>query len=86
MSVSDAVVRLSQAMQANMDLAWSWHSNIAVCALDEGASHEVANRAAARAMKLLFDTDVTKSRYWKNCEYQWNSQEKQDAKDDQAAS
>lgn len=35
--------------------ARSWHDSLACCAMDEGVSHEVANKIAARFMKMAFD-------------------------------
>lgn len=41
------------------DLAWTWHCNIACCAMDEGMDHDKAQRVAERFMKLAFDVDTS---------------------------
>ena len=53
-------------MQTDSDLAWTWHSNIAVAFMDEGGSHKQANEAAARFMLSAFGVDVRLSEQWKN--------------------
>ena len=55
---------LSQAMQNDQDLAWTWHCNIAVGSLDEGVDHKTANLAAARFMSVVFGVDVTAFDEW----------------------
>lgn len=69
--VGEAIEVIERKMREDSDLAWSWHSNIAVCFMDEGGSHEQANKAAARFMKLAFDVDVTKIEHWAGFEKQW---------------
>ena len=58
------IIRLR--MQTDSDLAWTWHSNIAVAFMDEGGSHKQANEAAARFMLSAFGVDVRLSDQWKN--------------------
>jgi hypothetical protein len=60
-----AVAFLQRKMQADPFFAWAWHCNIAMPFFDEGGSHEMANRGAARAMQALFGVDVTKFPEWK---------------------
>lgn len=55
--VGSPMNRLTQQMHEDPAYAWSWHCNIAACAMDEGLSHAAANRTAARFMKLAFDMD-----------------------------
>lgn len=67
--VAKAFEVLKQAMHDDFEFAWSWHCNIAMAFYDElgplitpsGTSHEVANRAAARFMKLCFDVDTSQN-------------------------
>jgi hypothetical protein len=63
-SVSGLVEGLSQAMQNDQDLAWTWHCNIAAVSIDEGVDHETANLAAARFMSIAFGVDVTTFEEW----------------------
>ena len=49
-----ALAEMKRAMDADPDYAWGWHCNLACCIMDEGVSHEVANKAASRFMKLAF--------------------------------
>lgn len=51
---------LKNAVNNDPDYAWSWHCNIAMAFVDEGGSHEAANKAAARIMSILFEHDITK--------------------------
>lgn len=60
-----AMHTLKQAIIEDPGYAWGWHSNIAMAAFDEGLSHEKANKAAARFMKLAFDVDMTKNEFYK---------------------
>lgn len=62
--VAKLVSCLSQAMQNDQDLAWTWHCNIAVGSLDEGVDHKTANLAAARFMSIAFGVDVTTFDEW----------------------
>ena len=52
---ASAMQALSEAMLEDPDYAWSWHCNLACCAMDEGLDHEAANRAAERFMALAFN-------------------------------
>jgi dihydroorotate dehydrogenase len=45
---------LTKAMRADPDYAHTWQCNIACPLMDEGLSHEAANRAADRLMRHLF--------------------------------
>lgn len=65
---------LKEAIQEDDDYAWTWHCNFAVPFQDEGASHEQANRAAARIMSLLFEVDVTKLEQWQSFPWHTNQQ------------
>ena len=67
MSTSEAFDALKSAIQADDDYAWSWHCNVAMPFVDEGGSHEQANRAAARFMRTCFNMDVTKFDQWNLC-------------------
>jgi hypothetical protein len=62
---------LKALIQADDDMAWTWHCNIAMPFVDEGGSHKMANHAAARFMSTAFDVDVTKFVWWKDFEKQW---------------
>jgi hypothetical protein len=46
---------LTRAMQKDADYAHTWQCNIACPLMDEGMSHEDANKAADRLMKHLFN-------------------------------
>ena len=56
----DALQTLSFHMRIDPELAWGWHCNVAIASQDEGMSHEAANRAAARFMKMAFDVDTSR--------------------------
>jgi hypothetical protein len=60
MTTKQAIEHLERALQDDPEYAWSWHCNIACPIMDEGASYELANKAAARIMKHLFHIDTTK--------------------------
>lgn len=45
---------LTNAMKRDCDYARTWKDNIACPLMDEGMSHEAANRAADRLMQHLF--------------------------------
>lgn len=62
--VAKLVSCLSQGMQNDQDLAWTWHCNLVACSLDEDVDHETANRAAARFMSVAFGVDVTTFDEW----------------------
>ena len=64
-NVSQALDILEDCMRQNPFQAWILHCNIAVSIMDEGGSHEQANKAAARVMKQLFDVDMTTFDEWK---------------------
>jgi hypothetical protein len=68
-SVSGLVESLSQAMQNDQDLAWTWHCNIAVGSLNEGVDHKTANLAAARFMSIAFGVDMTSFEEWKRFDW-----------------
>lgn len=55
-----ALETLEKAFQDDYGYAWSWHCNIACCALDEGVDHAVANAIADRFMQLAFHVDTSK--------------------------
>lgn len=55
---------LKNAIQKDEDYAWTWHCNIAMPFIDQGGTHEQANKAAADFMKIAFDVDVTKFDYY----------------------
>jgi hypothetical protein len=52
---------IKSAMRDDPHYAWTWHCNVAVSMMDEGAPHDAANAAAARFMRLAFDVDTTKA-------------------------
>ena len=60
MTVQTAREELSEAMNADCDLAWGWHCNMAMAAFDEGLEHGAANRAAARFMKTAFEVNTSR--------------------------
>ena len=64
--ISAALVALKRAMAEDPMYAWSWHCNIAMPIMDAtGVSHALANEAAARLMRHLFDIDTSKNEfYW----------------------
>lgn len=63
--VRTALVVIGDAMRHDLDYAWSWHCNIAMAFLDSRGdatlhtAHEIANLAAARFLKQLFNVDTT---------------------------
>ena len=57
--VAEAIAILSSAIRDDDGYAWGWHCNIAMAFADEGATHEQANKAAARFMSLCFGADTT---------------------------
>ncbi len=71
--VSFPLKELRAFLQADLDVAWSWHCNFAMPMQDEGVSHEQANRAAARIMVGIFGVDVTKHKAWEVFERSWKS-------------
>lgn len=56
---------LKAIVQADDAYAWSWHCNLAMSFVDEGANHMQGNRAAARFMRMCFDVDTTKFKEYK---------------------
>lgn len=58
-STAAAMDTLRAAIKADEGYAWSWHCNIAMASFDEGLSHDAANAAAARFMKMCFDVDTS---------------------------
>lgn len=64
-----AYVDLGEAMRRDGSYAWVWHCNIAVAFQNEGGSHEMSNRAAARFMQTAFGVDVTVFEEWKS--FKW---------------
>ena len=57
--VAEAIAILSSAIRDDDGYAWGWHCNISMAFADEGATHEHANKAAARFMSLCFGADTT---------------------------
>ena len=55
----EALEILKSAMRDDPAYAWSWHCNIAMASIDEGAPHDAGNAAAARFMQLCFGVDTT---------------------------
>ena len=74
-SYSTALWQIKKAIAQDPDYAWTWQSNLAVCYMDEGATHQQANLAAARFMSTAFNFDVTKLEQWNGCEARWNQQQ-----------
>jgi len=56
---ADALKVLSGAMKDDPMYAWSWHCNIAMAAIDEGAPRDSGNAAAARFMHAAFGVDTS---------------------------
>jgi hypothetical protein len=56
----EALNIIKSAMRDDPHYAWTWHCNVAVSMMDEGAPHDAANAAAARFMRLAFDVDTSK--------------------------
>ncbi len=71
--IASAFETLKQAMNDDAGYAWSWQCNLAMSYYDEGATHEQANKAASRFMRLAFDIDITKHPEWKEFERLWAS-------------
>lgn len=49
---------LARQMRRDFGYAWSWHCNVAMVALDAGASHDRANRFAADFMSRAFGVNT----------------------------
>lgn len=60
LSPGAGLTAIKQAMERDYSYAWSWHCVVACCAMDEGLSHEAANKAAARLMRMAFGIDTSK--------------------------
>ncbi len=60
----NALQYLQEQIQNDPEMAWSWHCNIAVAAMDEGLTHAAANRAAARFMVNRFAIDTTFNKHF----------------------
>ena len=58
--VPQAFEAIKTAMQMDPGYAWSWHCNIAMASIDEGAPYDSGNAAAARFMQMCFGVDTTK--------------------------
>lgn len=59
-AIPEAIEALKQAMHVDQGYAWGWHCNIAMPLKDAvpTLSHRLANYAAARLMRHLFDVDM----------------------------
>ena len=57
---------IKRAMETDIDYAWGWHCNIAMASVDEGLSHEAANKAAARFMYTCFGVKTYESKQYKD--------------------
>ena len=57
----EALNIIMSAMRDDPHYAWTWHCNVAVSMMEEGATHDAANAAAARFMRLAFDVDTSKA-------------------------
>ncbi len=51
-------------LQADPELLWTWHCNIAMVAVDAGADPIPANERAADFMNLAFGADPRQTEYW----------------------
>lgn len=51
---------LREAMKSDDGLAWSWHCNIAMLAVDSGADHKEANIRTSKFMTDMFGVDTSK--------------------------
>lgn len=58
--IQEAFAILESAMRDDAAYAWSWHCNIAMASIDEGAPHDSGNAAAARFMQQCFGVDTSK--------------------------
>ena len=54
-----AMDALRKAVRADYDYAWSWHCNIAMVAIDAGATHKTANERAAGFMWRTFGVNTS---------------------------
>lgn len=74
-----AMYTLMRAMKVDLSpggVAWGWQCNLAMAYLDMGATHEDANRAAARFMRATFEIDWFETDQWKSFEDEWLQQAK----------
>jgi len=62
--ISDPLSELERVFRTDPEYAWAWQCNLAMAAYDEGLDKAAANRAAARAMKLLFEIDMTNHEFF----------------------
>lgn len=62
--IAKAFATIQQAVQNDPELAWSWQCNIAMPIHDAGIGHKLANVAAARVLRALFDVDMTKHEHY----------------------
>lgn len=62
---------IQKAIQTDPGYAWSWHCNIAMPMYDEGVDHFTANRGAARVMQILFKTDTSQFKEYKDIELKY---------------
>ncbi len=60
--IKNAVDNLSKVLQDDSNLAWSWHCNIAMLAVDSGADHKEANERTADFMKSVFGVNTSKTK------------------------
>lgn len=57
--------QLGKVTRQDSEYAWTLHCSLAMPIMDElHCTHEQANRAAARIMRLWFDVDITKHVHW----------------------
>jgi hypothetical protein len=70
-STKEAICQLVHVVNHDRDYAWVWQCSLAMAILDEGGSHELSNRAAARFLQQIFAVDITKFAEFKDFEEQW---------------
>jgi hypothetical protein len=63
--IRDAWATLSERMREDRGFAWAVQCNLACPFMDEGGSHESANRAASRIMRAFFNFDIEQLDEWK---------------------
>lgn len=63
LNIADALQTMRKVMQNDLEIAWSWHCNIACAIMEEGIIHGVANAAAARFMLMAFQVDTRPETY-----------------------
>lgn len=69
---SSAMRTLSEEMKKDPDLAWAWHCNLAMMAVDAGAKHEEANKRAADLMRRAFGVSTDEYPHYKNIMSQYH--------------